>query len=54
MLVSESSEGRESSEGGNHAVVGNVKENDDGARRRHEDSRSVENVGVAGTVPRKI
>ena len=36
-----------SREGGNRAVVRTVEENDGGARRRCEDSRSTENVGVA-------
>ena len=38
----------------NDVVVGQVKENDDGARRRREDSRSMENVGVAVHVSLKV
>ena len=54
MQVYECSERRESSESGNHAVCGNVEENDDGARRKREDSRLVETVGVAGYVHQKM
>ena len=51
MHVSESGVGRESSESGGLAVGGKVEENDDAGRRRREDSRSAENVGVARNVP---
>ena len=52
MHVSDSNEGR-GSRGGNHAAGGRVEEQDDGAWRRREDSRSVETVGVAENVPRR-
>ena len=51
MHVSESSERRESSEDGMQWEE--VEEIDDGARRKREDSNSLENVGVAGNVAQR-